>query len=144
MSVYDHYPKTREGAVREFLKDIADGTDASYAKAYDLISWRERTLGDSGEASRFATVFKHMHDDFGQKYGTDWLSKIKLENKGPNDSYQDDDVDFKMALGDDSYTVATQVQIDETTAVSNMVMPRKKKPEYIEDGKRHFGILDVA
>jgi hypothetical protein len=143
ISVYDHYPKTREAAARDFLKAVSDGTDKSYEKAYLLVSFRERGF-DSSETGKYTAVFKRMHAEFAQKYGADWLSKVKLENTGVNTSYQDDEVDFKLTLGADTYTVATQVQIDETTAVSNMVMPRKSKPVYNENDKNRFGILDVS
>jgi hypothetical protein len=142
--LWDNYPTTREAAVREFLQHVATGTDASYEKAFMLISFRERTTGHSGEDQRYKAVFTQMHNDFAQKYGKDWLSKIKLENLGPNDNYADDEVDYKLTLGNDSYIIATQVQIDLTTATANMTLPRLKKPVFNENGKLHFGIIDVT
>jgi hypothetical protein len=142
--LWDNYPTTREAAVREFLGYIADGSDKSYDKAFMLISFRERSTNRPNEDGLYKTVFTRMRDDFNRKYGSDWLSKIKLENLGAVDSYPDDEVDFKLTLGPDSYIIATQVQIDTTTATANMTLPKRKKPVYDENGKRRFGILDVS
>ncbi len=142
--LWDNYPKTREAAVREFLQHIAAGTDKSYEKAFMLISFRERSTGKSSEDVVFKSVFKQIHDEFNQKYGNDWIGKIKLENLGSNDKYADDEVDFRLTLGNDTYLVASQVQLDITRATANMTLPRTKKPVYKEDGENHFGILDIA
>jgi hypothetical protein len=142
--LWDNYPTTREAAVREFLGDIAAGTDKSYDSAFMLISFRERSTGRSGEDQQYKNTFTRMHDDFAKKYGNDWLTRIKLDNLGSNDKYADDEVDYKLTLGKDSYIIATQAQMDTTKATANMTLPRKKKPVYNEDGKHRFGIIDVS
>jgi hypothetical protein len=142
--LWDNYPKTREAAVREFLGYIAEGSEKSYGKAFMLISFRERSTGQGDEETKYRAVFGKMHDEFAGKYGKDWLSKMRLENAGSADLYPDDEVDFRLKVGTDCYTIATQVQIDTTRAAANMTLPRIKKPVYAEDGKNRFGILDVA
>jgi hypothetical protein len=142
--LWDEFPKTREAAVREFLGYIAEGGEKNYGKAFMLISFRERSTGLPDEEKKFDMVFAQMHDDFAKKYGADWLSKMKLENAGSNDMYTDDEVDYKLTLGGDTYTIATQAQMDITTATAHMTLPRAKKPVFNEDGKNRFGILDIA
>jgi hypothetical protein len=143
-SAFEDYPTTREKVVRDFLSYVNQGTDSSYKKAFLLVSFRERTSTLGNDELKYVTELKKMHDDFVQKYGADWHSKYQLELAGPDDNYADDEVDYTLKLGADSYRVATQVQMSVDIAGANMMRPMKVKPTYPEEGgKNHYGILDV-
>lgn len=144
IDTFEDYPTTRERVVRDFLKHINEGSEKSLDKAFLLVSFRERTTNSNSEDVRWKQQFRKMREDFTAKYGADWHSKYQLENAGSNDDYADDEVDFKLKLGEDTYKIATQVQIAVDVASVNMIRPSKVKPEYPENGKNHFGILDVS
>jgi hypothetical protein len=146
VDTFEDYPTTREKAVRDFLSLVNEGTDKSYAKAFRLISFRERTTNASSDTEelRYKDSFKKMRQDFITRYGDDWHSKYQLVDAGSNDDYADDEVDFTLKLGEDSYKVATQAQIAVDIAGINMIKPSKIKPSFAENGKNHFGILDIG
>jgi hypothetical protein len=138
---FDDYPVKRADAVHDILADIQTGTDKSYKKAFELVSFRERATNNPNEDQLYKMVYKKMHDEFAQKYGNDWLSTVKIENAEPDST--EEVVPFTVTMPNgDVYHVDTEAQISVTQAVANLTV-RRDKPEYHENGKRHFGILEI-
>ncbi len=137
---FDDYPTTREAAIRQFLEDVALGTDKGYNDAFLLISFRERQTNNTHEDLLYKMVYTHMHDDFQKKYGADWPSKAKIESADPGNT--EEVVPYLVTINGDSYHVSTQVQISVEQAIANMTV-RREVPHYPENGKRHFGVLEV-
>jgi hypothetical protein len=136
---FDHYPTTRVAAVKEFLGYVSDGSDKALDKAFLLVSFRVRTTSNPNEQAYYNSAYRKMHEDFGQKYGTDWLSKATVERP---DGSNEGDEGLMIKINNDSYYVSTQVQI----AVDDAIIARLSRgPQntYAEDGKNHFGILEV-
>ncbi len=140
---FDSYPTTREEAIRQFFTQIAKGTDKGYDNAYLLISQRERmTNTATDDERRFLLAFKKMHQDFEKKYGSNWLSRMKIERVGPDEYSYDDETIYNIVLDKDKYLLTTQVQISITQAVAKrMVIVRP--PEVPENGKNHFAVVYI-
>jgi len=141
--LWDHYPTNREQLVRDYFKYISEGTDASFDKAFLLVSFREASTGKPGEDDRYKMMYRKLRTEFSEKYGSDWYSKIKVEYIGPNEAYADDEEDYNLIINNDKYKVATQVQMDVTRATALMTLPRHGRTDFKEDGKNHFGIIDI-
>jgi hypothetical protein len=137
---FDEYPKTRNAAVSEFLGYIAKGTEKSYHNAFLLVSFRVRSTNNAQEEQLYRGRFIRMHDDFLKKYGADWPSRAKIENMSPADTTGD--AIFEISIGPDAYHIETQVQIPFDEATLNVLS--RKAPYYVEDGQKHWGILDVS
>ena len=138
---FAQYPTKRADAVQQILAHIQEGTDKSYKNAFNLISFRERATNNPNEDGLYKMVYKRMHDEFAQKYGNDWLSTAKIEN--PDIANHDEIVPFTLTMPNgDVYHIDTEAQISVTQAVANLTV-RRDKPEYFENGKRHFGILEI-
>jgi hypothetical protein len=139
---FDLYPKTREAAVREFLGHVAKGTDKDYNNALNLISFRVRHgTHNENEDTFYKVSFAKLHDEFQKKYGSDWLSKLKVTNAGGDESPNDEEVTLLAAIGEDRYPISVQVQIPAEKALMDRLA--RKNESYPEDGKRHFGISMV-
>lgn len=81
-----------------------------------------------------------MHDEMQSKYGSDWVSKAKIENADPGSTVEV--VPYNFTINNDTYHITTQVQLSVEQAVANLTI-RREVLHYPEDGKRHFGILEV-
>ena len=137
---FDDYPKSRAEAVHQILADISEGSDKSYEAAFKLISLRVRTTTNEHQDLVYKMVFKHMHDDFIQKYGGDWLTKAKIENEEPGSN--EEIVPFTVTLNDEVYHVLSQAQVaGGVSTFENQLLHGHQ--EYLENGKRHFGVYEI-
>jgi hypothetical protein len=123
----DHYPTTRAEAVQEILSDIQQGTDKSYDTALDLMSTRAGKPANADADRAYKSAFAHMHDDFLQKYGADWLTKAQIENLFPDDNGPL--VPFAITLKNDVYHVTAQ-----------SLTPARSP----QNGKQRFGIFEIT
>ena len=138
---FDDYPTTRLDAVKGILANISEGSDASYEKAFRLITLRVRTTDNTHQDSMYKMVYTKMHDDFARLYGPDWLSKAKIEKEDAADN--DEIVPFSVTLGDDVYHVLSQAQVAGGTVSSFENTMLHGRQEYLENGERHFGIFEI-
>jgi hypothetical protein len=83
-----------------------------------------------------------MHDDFEKKYGSNWLSKVKLHNQGGQEGSQDEDVYYAVDIDKDRYTIGVQVQIGVEASLVNRLS--RNRELYPDNGKHHFGISGVV
>lgn len=142
---YQPYPKTRAAAIHQFLEAVAAGTDKSYAKAFEMISYRARASDDPQQRNHYKRLLTKMNEDLTKKYGKDWLTTVELDPRSHQDITTSDDCELhtvRIGKDKDEYTISTQVQISMEEVIGNI--PGRSKAEYPENGKNRYGVLSVA
>ena len=141
---FDEFPTSREQVVRDFLTRISEGTDKSYEKAFFLVSFRYRQSNDINEIYNFKALFARIHKDFNKQFGPDWIHTLQISHDQAHNSFSsDDETETEFTLGDKdphTYTIYTQVQIAIFDAITG---GGRNRPARDENGKNHFGILEI-
>ena len=136
------YAASRQAAIQEFLGYVSKGTEKDYEKAFNIVSFRVRITNNPNEYNFYRTAYEKMHNELAEKHGKDWLAKATIKYEDLADFNEDEEVEYVVHIDDVAYHISTQVQISPEEAISNLTTKFRKK--YPEDGKYHFGIMEVA
>jgi hypothetical protein len=137
-SAFDDFPTTRVQAINDFFTCVSKG---QYDDAFYLVSFRRRATTNSDEIENYKRLFARMHQDLNKTHGDKWISRLKVESFGNPDALGEV-AGHAVMIDDAIYFVSTEVQIPLDQVLANRTT--RHPPAYIENGKHHFGVVEVA